>query len=364
MICKYCGARYTGNKCPACGKVIPLVKRSTNLDALMSDASVTREKAPAARTFEQGLKEGYQKGLREGYANGFKEGQGKHQAPPAVPATAPEKPSVSVRPKQERPGLGKMAVLFALLLAVAAASGFIFSRIGYQNGERAGFTEGREKGASDTEKSYSRKIKELEERYQSAEQENGQKNKQAGWLEGYHSGRQAGEKAFRGYAATTPPAATTVPPPGPQEEYELKLPYKKTGKPKYDPVVEKIQKRLQGPVCGDIEADGKFGAATEKAVKTFQAKTGIAVTGIVDEETYYLMFPEERPEAEITPGPEQDDDNQQPSWIKHFIQHLRPDENILLPVSMPDETQTPTPEAEEATPEPPAETEENDDTQS
>lgn len=35
-----------------------------------------------------------------------------------------------------------------------------------------------------------------------------------------------------------------------------------------------------------IDADGKFGPGTEKAVKAFQKKEGLPVTGIVDEETY------------------------------------------------------------------------------
>ena len=78
MICKYCGAQYTGNKCASCGKVIPLVRRSTVLDRLMADAE--KPQPVSVKTFEQGLKEGYQKGLSEGYQNGLKESQSKNQS--------------------------------------------------------------------------------------------------------------------------------------------------------------------------------------------------------------------------------------------------------------------------------------------
>ena len=46
------------------------------------------------------------------------------------------------------------------------------------------------------------------------------------------------------------------------------------------PNVKKFQEGL------GIDADGSFGPGTEVAVKTFQKKEGLPVTGIVDEETY------------------------------------------------------------------------------
>ena len=44
--------------------------------------------------------------------------------------------------------------------------------------------------------------------------------------------------------------------------------------------VQKIQEAL------NIDADGSFGPGTDAAVKAFQKKEGMPVTGIVDEETY------------------------------------------------------------------------------
>jgi hypothetical protein len=38
-----------------------------------------------------------------------------------------------------------------------------------------------------------------------------------------------------------------------------------------------------------IKADGEFGPGTEKAIKAFQKKVGISVTGIVDEKTFKLI---------------------------------------------------------------------------
>ena len=44
--------------------------------------------------------------------------------------------------------------------------------------------------------------------------------------------------------------------------------------------VKKLQTALK------VTADGDFGPITEKAVKAYQTKKGIVVTGIVDEETW------------------------------------------------------------------------------
>ncbi len=55
--------------------------------------------------------------------------------------------------------------------------------------------------------------------------------------------------------------------------------------------VEKVQKALEamGYDLGKWGVDGKFGAATEAAVKAFQAANGLKVTGIVDEKTIEAM---------------------------------------------------------------------------
>lgn len=49
---------------------------------------------------------------------------------------------------------------------------------------------------------------------------------------------------------------------------------------------ELIQK---GYSCGSTGADGKFGKNTEAAVKTFQKKHGIPVTGVVNDETWIAL---------------------------------------------------------------------------
>ena len=60
-------------------------------------------------------------------------------------------------------------------------------------------------------------------------------------------------------------------------EVKLFKPFKKGAKGKG---VTNIQQALK------LKADGEFGPATEKAVKAFQKKEGMPVTGIVDEETW------------------------------------------------------------------------------
>jgi peptidoglycan hydrolase-like protein with peptidoglycan-binding domain len=44
--------------------------------------------------------------------------------------------------------------------------------------------------------------------------------------------------------------------------------------------VKKLQTALK------VTADGEFGPITEKAVKNYQTKKGIVVTGVVNEETW------------------------------------------------------------------------------
>ena len=66
--------------------------------------------------------------------------------------------------------------------------------------------------------------------------------------------------------------------------------------------VIKIQKRLNelGYSVGTV--DGDYGAKTEAAVRTFQSDKKLKANGIVNEETYYELFPSEKPTN--TPAPE------------------------------------------------------------
>jgi peptidoglycan hydrolase-like protein with peptidoglycan-binding domain len=45
----------------------------------------------------------------------------------------------------------------------------------------------------------------------------------------------------------------------------------------------------RGYSCGKSGADGKFGSATEAAVKAFQKDNGLKVDGIVGQETYAAL---------------------------------------------------------------------------
>ena len=58
----------------------------------------------------------------------------------------------------------------------------------------------------------------------------------------------------------------------------------------YDPLVEKVQRRLTelGYDLGPI--DGKIGPKTVKAIKKFQQEQGVAVTGKLDEDTLQKLY--------------------------------------------------------------------------
>ena len=68
--------------------------------------------------------------------------------------------------------------------------------------------------------------------------------------------------------------------------------------------VTKVQKRLNelGYSVGTI--DGDFGEKTNTAVKRFQKEKHLKPTGIVNEETYYALFPSEKPTEKPTLKPE------------------------------------------------------------
>lgn len=56
------------------------------------------------------------------------------------------------------------------------------------------------------------------------------------------------------------------------------------------PAVEALQTLLNGRKCPCGTADGEFGPATEKAVKTFQEKNNLPVTGVVDGDTWQAIW--------------------------------------------------------------------------
>jgi putative chitinase len=58
--------------------------------------------------------------------------------------------------------------------------------------------------------------------------------------------------------------------------------------------VKKIQEKL------GLKADGDFGSVTEKALQNWQTKNGILPTGILDEKTMKVMFPEIKKEVAQT----------------------------------------------------------------
>ena len=133
MICKYCGAFYTGRQCSACGKVFPLVRRSTELDQLMASpkaaaaASQAEAQDASGKRFEQGVREGYQKGLREGYENGLKEGY--------AAASKENEEGKNAAPKNQK----KHSKLKTLLLCAAG----VLQLFGFLGGRRRRQREGR-----------------------------------------------------------------------------------------------------------------------------------------------------------------------------------------------------------------------------
>ena len=249
MICKYCGARYTGNRCAACGKVMPLVRRSTELDVLMSGMPAAQPSGPSAlKTYEQGVKEGYQKGLKEGYDNGFREGKAESPAP-AAPA---------------RRGGRKTALILTAALAAALAvggltGGLIGRGIGYSGGKKAGVAQGKDEATRAVRDEYEQTIAALKEQHL----KDVEKAKEEGRKQGKEEGRAEAE------AERAAPAETPEP-----EEIpgitEFSFPY--SGE-KNDPVVKQIQLRLQKLGYGEVgAADGDYGKNTTEAVRRFQAE--------------------------------------------------------------------------------------------
>lgn len=279
MICKYCGNQYNGNRCSVCGKVIPLTKRSTELDSLMSGTKMQEQK-----TFEQGVKEGYQKGLKEGYDNGYNEGK-----------TAAIPPNEPTRPRKKW-----IVILCATTFAFGAAlSGFLCSTISYNNGHKQGFSSGETEGIEEG-------IRIAQSTYQPLLEERYQEGLTQGRVERYQTGFDEANSTL------AEPTDTPIPSPEqdneelmitprPTENQELDFPYSRARNEKDEDnfIVRKIQIRLKdlgikvdGKVIG---VDGKFGPQTEKAVMAFQRSIlGLTVNGEVDIETYLCLFPDEK----------------------------------------------------------------------
>ena len=57
------------------------------------------------------------------------------------------------------------------------------------------------------------------------------------------------------------------------------------------PAVEEIQSWLNGKLPPDqqVAVDGRFGAATERAIKAFQASVGLTADGIVGPQTWVAL---------------------------------------------------------------------------
>lgn len=272
MICKYCGAQYTGNTCPACGKVIPLVKRSTDLDVLMSGTPAPAPSAaPAPKTYEQGIREGYQKGLKEGYDNGCRESKS-----PAVSAAVP-----AAAPSHRKITLKTILLSAAVVVVAAAAGGLIGNRIGYNAGYKGGSSDGQAEGIRIAESTYKPQIDSWAEKYQ--------EDVEQARREGYETAK----KELAASAVTPTPAPVEIPSaitPVPAAS-DFDFPYSSKYTAREDPVVAQIQNRLLALGYSDVgEIDGKFGANTETAVKQFNADHGLGNTGIVDEKTFYLLF--------------------------------------------------------------------------
>ena len=272
MICKYCGSQYSGNICTSCGKTIPLVKRSTDLDLLMSN---TKSEKPG-KTYEQGIKEGYQKGLSEGYNNGYADGRRSGN-----PGESPKTPV----PKNI------ILVLLSLCLLLPAISGYIFNNSGYNHGYQ--------KGNADAQATIEDEKKKLEKDYDIGFDEGKKQGLEEGKKQGLEEGREKGRKeAKEQYESQIEKEKQTVNNTSDKliNMFECDFPYSKEryyGKD--NPVVKKIQQQLKDlgfKGYKELDVDGKFGSETEKAIKSFQGKNNLNKSGIVDLETYKKLFPE------------------------------------------------------------------------
>ena len=263
MFCKYCGSPVSGTRCSKCGKETVLFAHSTELENLLEHTP-----APNRETYNDGFSTGYRKGLAEGYRNGKSEA-----VTPEIPENEPPKKGKGVSIKL-------LAVLCGLALAAGAASaGFI----AYGNGYRKGADEGETKAASINA--------EFDARYEEA--------REAGRREGEKAARQDYDRKLAQLMET--PTHSPEPVPAPPAEDQKPAPDSIILFSRNENVVSeevrRIQKRLHelGFLKGKEEkaCDGRFGKATEAAVKSFQKENGIIpAAGQVDQQTYNALFPE------------------------------------------------------------------------
>ena len=314
MICKYCGSRMDGQKCPSCGRESPQVVRSMQLDELMAGpvtkpaasskpapapkaSPVPNASAPAAPgpTYDQGVREGYQRGLQEGYENGRREGLAETPAP---------------RKGGVRPAV--VALLCAACLAVAAlGSGIVMRGIGRNEGaaqEKANNTPLPVPTVSSEQldAEYNRGLKEGRGEAEDAKQE----------LEAVKKELEKQLEQAREEARNEGILQELV------NLDNMDFPYeKKTGK---DETVQEIQQMLYNLGCfpKDLSekdaTDGFFGDNTQKAVTKFQLASGLisddqekgnltgSRAGIVDMETYVRLLLAYRGSVSFSPAPTDD----------------------------------------------------------
>ena len=333
MICKYCGAQYGGNKCNGCGKIIPLVKRSTEMDNLMGNSTLPPDPKPLRpqQTYEEGIKEGYQKGLTEGYNNGFKDGKAK----------------VSVPPKPNRPNIKLLAILCTSVFVLGAViSGFVSTKIS--------FSKGTENGIHIAKSTYEPTIEDINSQHK-IELERAK-------TDGYDAGYQEGLKVTP-MTSDTPSPTPSVSPEVHSDTtlptiIQFDFPYSKARHGgTVNEVVKAIQTRLRELGYKEVgKVDGDYGDNTTAAVKKFQREEKLVLDGLTDKPgevgpiTYYALFPEttilnenidqtDNNEESVTPSAEDTSEKETLSATA---------EPVITTPSGGDATVTPSPESKES----------------
>lgn len=260
MICKKCGAPVTGAECPVCGEKVKLADRSMEMDRWTSGKKAQVQpptgdrplpkadggsppgiegSGEALNKYRKGLESGYQNGLKDGYRKGLDEGK-----------KAASLPNVLKR--------YTLFVVVALLVAIILSciiSGIVNYNLGVNKGKGIGRDAGLEAGRAEAlEESEKLKAEALEE------------GRQLGLSEA-----EAANKAAEAERSTSP-----------QVLYDGSTKRSLHG-------VKLVQKMLNKLFDGNLEEDGFYGGETERAVRLFQEKRDIEVTGIVDDLTLLDM---------------------------------------------------------------------------